>query len=408
MSAGFVVRPTRSSGVGAARPRSRRSGVLALLLANLSVGTSVAQTNPAPSDGAPRTDAGPGLDAVEQSPAPEGSDVRQPTESAQDPEPAPTTADIAESSVPAASDDSEARRSEALSAFRQGVAAYEQGDYSRAVVHFLRADSAMPSAAFSFNIARAYDRLGDVANSLEWYRDYLRRAPDASDRDAVLALIEERQIALQEMGLQQLSIFSEPNGASIAIDGKPVGVTPWTGEVVPGAHTLALSHPTFETHTKTVYLPASEALDVVVVLDQLRQPPPRERPAPGPAPVQSSRPTRSTTLWPWITMGAGGAALAAAGGFEIARRSSEADARNASTQVARADAYDEMSGRQSVARVLGIVGGGLLVAGGVWWALDLRSTESSAKPAEGSTARGPQLTGLCTPTGCGLELWGQL
>lgn len=322
------------------------------------------------------------------------------TEPVQEPAPSSAAAPVPDAS---SEDDTHARRASAQAAYAQGVAAYEDGDYSRAVVHFLRADGFMPSAAFSYNIARAYDRLGDVANSLEWYRDYLRRAPDAADREAVLALIDERQIALQEMGLQQLSIFSTPEGASIAIDGKAVGVTPWTGEIVPGTHELSLTHPDLETHTQVVYLPATEALDVVLTLDPIRRAPPQRSAPPVPAPVPREPDQSQTSLWPWLTLGAGGVALAAAGGFELARRSSEADARDASTQLDRAEAYDDMTDRQSAARVLGVVGGALVIGGGILWGL-----EAGKPSADASRRDTPQLSGMCTTTECGLLLRGEM
>jgi hypothetical protein len=63
----------------------------------------------------------------------------------------------------------------------------------------------------SFNIARAYEKLGDDAGALRWFRDYLRRAPDApicegSGRlDHVLT-----SNASRKKGVQQLTVMSTP------------------------------------------------------------------------------------------------------------------------------------------------------------------------------------------------------
>src|SRR5262249_28961624 len=69
--------------------------------------------------------------------------------------------------------------------YRQGVEAYKAGHYRESIDYFLEADRASPSAALSFNIAVAYEKIDDVAAALRWYRDYLRRAPDAKDRAGV-------------------------------------------------------------------------------------------------------------------------------------------------------------------------------------------------------------------------------
>src|SRR5688500_19949665 len=69
----------------------------------------------------------------------------------------------------------EARRSEAKRWFSRGVEHYRGARYQEAVNAFLEADNLVPSPALSFNIARAYEQLGETSSALRWYRDYLRR-----------------------------------------------------------------------------------------------------------------------------------------------------------------------------------------------------------------------------------------
>src|ERR1043165_8905910 len=134
----------------------------------------------------------------------------------------------------------EQRRSEAKSKYQAGVEAYERKRYKDAVDLFLAADRLAPSAPLSFNIARAYERLGDDSSALRWYRDYLRRNPAAPNAEEGQKTILKFAAALAKKGVQQVSISSTPTGATVSVDEQPVGVTPWTGDLTPGKHHVLL------------------------------------------------------------------------------------------------------------------------------------------------------------------------
>ena len=112
----------------------------------------------------------------------------------------------------------EERRNAAKSKYQQGADAYAAGHFKDAVDLFLSADHLAPSAPLSFNIARAYEKLGDDSGALRWYRDYLRRNPGASNAESVRGLIATLAHSLQNKGIQQLSILSSPVGATVTID----------------------------------------------------------------------------------------------------------------------------------------------------------------------------------------------
>ncbi len=299
----------------------------------------------------------------------------------------------------ALSDDGEEARARASAVYKKGVAAYQRGDYPEAVVYFLRADRIISRPEFSYNIARAYDKLGDDANSLRWYRDYLRRAPEAADKQQVVALIEDRQLALMEQGLQQLTVLSEPMGATLVVDGRALGVTPWTGELTPGAHRLELRLQGYQTLDSEAYLPADEAVDIELSLAAADGPAPTTEPAPAPAsqpppiPAQAAAGTGSgiSPVWSWVALGVGGAALGASAGFEVARRRAEERAADATTQLGRADAYDQMTTRKTTARILAGAGGALVIGGAVLWLL-----------SDGDEEDGAELAGGCDASGCAL------
>lgn len=294
-------------------------------------------------------------------------------------EPAPTE--------PAGSD---ANLAEAKARYEQGVDAYASGRFKDAVDLFLDADRMSPSAPLSFNIARAYEKLGDDSGALRWYRDYLRRAPTAPNAKAVEELVLRFEARLARKGVQQLTVMSTPAGATVAIDQTPVGVTPWTGDLAPGRHQVTLTLRGYSDATSEVELARDRAQDLTLALVEA---PPEPAPAavvapaapvvaaPAPAPAPVPEKPKSFGPLPWITLGAGGAALGASLAFELLRRGSESDAEADPTQIGYKEKFDEMESRRTTARVLAGVGGALVVAGGTLLVIDLNRAKPAARTA---------------------------
>lgn len=295
----------------------------------------------------------------------------------------------------------EQRRTEAKSKYQEGVTAYERRRYKDAVDLFLAADRLLPSAPLSFNIARAYERLGDDSSALRWYRDYLRRDLAAPNADAVRETVAELAAALAQKGVQQVSVFSTPAGATVSIDDQPVGVTPWTGDLALGKHRVLLSYRGRRDAARDLELGAVEPLDLEVQMEPAPTPaeptappsaaasPPPQAPLAAPAPAPGGK---KLGPWPWVTLGAGAAALGGSLTFEMLRRSSESEAEGERTQLGFQSAIDAMESRKTTARVLLGVGGAVVIAGGVLLLLD------------GSSAPRNQVGFGCVPDGCALNL----
>jgi tetratricopeptide (TPR) repeat protein len=287
-------------------------------------------------------------------------------------------------------------RAEGKARYERGAEAYANGRFKDAIDLFLQADALAPSAPLSFNIARAYEKIGDDASALQWYRDYRRRAPDAKNAEQVDARIRSLEAALAEKGVQQLTVISAPPGATVVIDGQPRGVTPYTGQLTPGSHRVQLALRGYLDAEQAVELSADRARDLVVELS-----PDHRKDAAGsagskaPAAAPSDRQARRFGAWPWVTLGAGGLALGGALGFELARRSAESSARNDPTQVGRRSKLDDMEGHQNMARILAGVGGALALTGGVLLLIDQpRKTDDQ------------QLSLACLPGNCAVALSG--
>lgn len=273
---------------------------------------------------------------------------------------------------------------EARLRLREGVKAYENKRYKDAVDAFLAANRLVPNPGLSFNTAKAYEKLGDSAGALSFYRDYLRRAPDASDRPEVERKIRSFEQRLRDKGIQQLTILSRPERATVAVDGQPVGVTPWTGELEPGGHELSVKMDGYRPETRTIELSKDHAQDIEVELEAepVAETPsaepasdrsPKREEAPRAAIDAGAKAPRHVSLPTWIAFGVGAAALATATGFELARRSAESDAESEPTQLGAIDRYDAMEDRKHAARVCAGIGGAALLTGAVLLYLDLSS-----------------------------------
>lgn len=298
----------------------------------------------------------------------------------------------ARADAPSAEAGAEARRSEAKARFDEGVNAFREHRWADAVQAFRQADAIAPSAALSFNIAKAYERLEDVTGALRWYRDFLRRSPQAANVGEVQARVTALAATLAQRGVQQLTLLTTPAGAAVTIDDRQIGTAPLTIELAPGQHHAHLELPGYRASDHDFVLDARLPQDLVVQLEALSGvAPPPVAPAPQtPAHVSPQPVERRFGVAPYIVLGAGAASLLGALGFELGRRSAESDAKT-EPQLEYQEHYDAMQSRQTTARVLLGVGGALAVTGGVLLLLNTpqRAEESS-------------LAFACGPSGCGL------
>ncbi|MEO6600066.1 MAG: PEGA domain-containing protein [Polyangiaceae bacterium] len=256
--------------------------------------------------------------------------------------------------------------------YEQGVEAYRAERYADAVRSFLEADAISASAALSYNIARAYEKLSDDAQSLRWYRNYLRLDPQAQNATEVRGYVTALSAALAKKGIQQVSVLSAPPGATVAIDGNPLGVTPLTIELPPGAHTALLSLRGYSDATNDFTLPPASPIDVSVVL--------RATPKAAASSLAPTSPgARRFGVLPYVTLSVAGACLGAAGYYELSRRSAQNSAKNEQVQVAFQDDVNSIDSRRTAARVLLGVGSVLAVTGGALLLFNARiSSESRA------------------------------
>ncbi len=299
----------------------------------------------------------------------------------------PTRTAFADDAPATAPKDAEAKaRAQAL--FERGIAAYKEGRFKDAIDSFLDAHREYPSPTLSFNAARAYEQMGDNAGALGFYREYLRQSPNASDKPRVEERIADLEKKLQARGVQQVTVLSNAAGATVVLDGQPVGIIPWTGEIAPGKHEVKLRREGYAEATGSLDLPAEHAIDFQLDMQAgAAKPGPTSSDPAGPNPVVKTNDAgprkKGVRPWTWAAFGVGVAALGGAFVFEELRRKSEDDVKTEPTQIARHDAYDQMKSRQTTARVLGTVGAVAVLAGGVLLYFDLSASDGESATRAG-------------------------
>lgn len=280
-------------------------------------------------------------------------------------------------------------QADAKARYQLGVEAYRQRRYEEAIQLFLAADGLAPRAALAFNVARAYEKLEEPSRALQYYRDYLRRGADASNRDEVERRVRELQAALAERGVQQVTVRSKPTGATVSIDGRVRGTTPWTGELPIGSHQLQAQHPDSQPVVVALNLEPSRAQDLELALPSLEDETHAGTVAAGAHGSVGPRADEGNTReeatpsslqpWPWVALGAGGATLVAAGVFELLRRGAESDAQRARYQPDYYDDHERMASYQTTARVLIGVSAAFALSGGILALID--GGQSEVEPA---------------------------
>ena len=132
---------------------------------------------------------------------------------------------------PAYADD----REDARKAFAEGQAADKAEDWQTAIEHYQRAFDLVPHHFALYNIARDYERLGQLREAAAWYVRYVEMAPASADRDKVQKLLGEIKLRPAK-----LTVKSTPSGARVTIDGQKVGITPFTAPIRGGGHRVAV------------------------------------------------------------------------------------------------------------------------------------------------------------------------
>ncbi len=109
--------------------------------------------------------------------------------------------------------------------FEKGRVDYRNGDFRKAIAEFLDADKIKPSPALLYNVAQAYEKLGDQAKAVEYYQMYLQRDPAASDREAVKATILNLQSRIEAEPATAVVVMANAPGTPATVVSVPPAAT---------------------------------------------------------------------------------------------------------------------------------------------------------------------------------------
>ncbi|MBL8935161.1 MAG: PEGA domain-containing protein, partial [Archangium sp.] len=220
---------------------------------------------------------------------------------------------------PSAAETAELAKAKELAQAAQRL--YKLARYAEAIAKFEEAYAIRPHPQITFNIGRCYEQLGEIAKAMRSYRDYLRLSPNAADRETVADAITNLERRLREKGLQQLMVFSEPSNARITVDGKDLGNSPVSVELIAGNHTLSVSAEGYEKAERSFVMQLARGTEMTIALRPIGKPsdaPVAAKTEPAkpeltPTPPAVTSPVvekKSGRVWTWV---AGGIAVAGAG-----------------------------------------------------------------------------------------------
>ncbi|MCC7542279.1 MAG: PEGA domain-containing protein [Deltaproteobacteria bacterium] len=165
----------------------------------------------------------------------------------------------------------------------RGQELFLQQRYADAAQAFISAYAQMPFAAFLFNAGVAFERHGDTAQAIDYFRRYIAAEPNAGDRAEVEARIarltpgaptppsqtpDQAQQAMKSL----LTVRTDPEGARVTLrQGSNVvatGPTPFAQTLDAGDYSLTVEHPDYRTATERVSIRPGRVYVVIMNLSQ--------------------------------------------------------------------------------------------------------------------------------------------
>lgn len=263
---------------------------------------------------------------------------------------------------------------EARTRYQRGEEAYRQGRYRDAIAEFQAAYRLRPSPALHYNIGQARERLGEPAEALASYAEYLRLEPQAPNRKGVERSMETLRSRVAPRGKQVLLVLTDPWEAEVALDGQPRGKTPFAAAMAPGAHRVAVSLPGHQPVTRDVTVARDRGLELHLALTPLpKEPPPALAATPPPPPPEATRPVpapqppeQRSWVGPIVAAGVAVVAASAAVTLGVSARNAQDDLLGGLHSQSEADALaSKARGSATAANVLYGVAGAAAITGGL-------------------------------------------
>lgn len=143
--------------------------------------------------------------------------------------------------------------------FEQGVALFNDGNYSGALAEFEQADKLKPAPFVRYNIGLTQKALFRYAEAIASVQQYL----DGSSELAPERRAEAQQIIAEMKALlADVTVVVSPAGAAIAIDGRAAGVAPLAAPlaIAAGTHKLEVTADGYEPQKRELMVTAGTPL----------------------------------------------------------------------------------------------------------------------------------------------------
>jgi len=121
--------------------------------------------------------------------------------------------------------------------FERAEALYSKGEYGAAIALFRDADRMKVTPEVAFDLARCFEKLGDIEFTTLYDRLSLERSPDASDAREIAARIERTLSREEDDGRSLLEVFS-PGALSLTISGHHFPAPPAALFLPPGEYVV--------------------------------------------------------------------------------------------------------------------------------------------------------------------------
>jgi hypothetical protein len=176
----------------------------------------------------------------------------------------------------------EAKLAAAKKHYGAGTEKFKVGYYADALEEFQAADELKPTPQAARYIGLCLHKLGRYQEALVAFQRFLAGATPkmAAQVDEVRALVA----AIQQLP-GKVHFESDPEGAAVSVDGKPVaGTTPTDADVAPGTHMVRFEAPGHRPVVKELVVKfASPAqVDATLSVSVAAVPPPPPPPTPAP------------------------------------------------------------------------------------------------------------------------------
>ena len=154
---------------------------------------------------------------------------------------------------------------EARVAIENGTDHFRAERYQRAVTEFRTALAVLREPGLIWNIARAYEELGDVRNALHYFQELVDKFPADGSTAEAKARIDKLKPRLP--GSLVVDCGAHAN-AQLRVDGRPAECGKRIGLLKPGEHALEASNPERGTWKATVTIGADMKHELQVPWDQ--------------------------------------------------------------------------------------------------------------------------------------------